>query len=130
MIHVEEYITPPRGWRYRLRRVLRSLDNAKWWVVHRFHPKHRYHVIHTGLEPGWYDRDFLMAHLMVKLLIDFVEKEEPFEQFDTVNSPNATDWVKLKGLYEFFKQGWENLDEDVLDAKLREILDIRGLMWT
>lgn len=36
----------------------------------------RYHVIHTGLEPGYADCDTRMLHGMFNLLVDFVEVEQ------------------------------------------------------
>lgn len=102
-----------------------------WWFLHRFHPKHRYHVIKTGLKPGWVDRDFLFEHLMVKLLIDFVEKEDPFNFFDTENSPHSADWKRLRELYVFFKQNdFSQLEYDELTNKLCELVRVRGRMWT
>lgn len=31
------------------------LRDLKWAILHRFHPKHRYHVVKTSLKPGYYD---------------------------------------------------------------------------
>lgn len=112
-------------------RVERFLHETKWWFLHRFHPSHRYHVIHTGLEPGWRDRDYLMEHLIVKLLIDFVEDEKPYDHFDTVESVNAAEWIRLKELYNFFKEHKVyDLEHDDLTEKLVEIVKLRGMLWT
>lgn len=89
------------------------------------------HVIETGLEPGHYDNDFLLEYLMVKLLVDFVELEKPFEHFDTEVSDNHEEWVQLKELYEFFKANdFEALEYDALTEKLVQLVKVRGLMWT
>lgn len=120
----------------RLRRRLLRLSyvlghELPWWFLHRFHPKYRFHVIRTGLPPGWVDRDHLMAVLIKKLLIDFVEKEKPFDHFDIENSTNRDDWDRLVKLYWQFKAiNLDRIDYDELTAKLVEVVELRGLMWT
>lgn len=53
------------------------IDNFKWWVLHRVHPKYRYHVhkFHR-LDPGWHDVDYKMLHACFDFLVEFVEKED------------------------------------------------------
>jgi hypothetical protein len=43
------------------------LRDAKWWFKHRFHPRHRYHVIKFA-KPGWIDRDRAMLLCCFKIL--------------------------------------------------------------
>lgn len=53
----------------------RRLRDIKWWVFHRFHPKHRYHVIKPRtLTPGYADPDIQMVHACFDLLSQYVEK--------------------------------------------------------
>lgn len=120
-----------------IRRTLkRWFFNAKWWLLHRFHPSHRYHIINTGLPPGWYDRDVIIAVLIKKVVIDFVELEKPYEHWETQDSIYAEEWKKLKELYEYFKEVDVPLlykDEagyDVLTEKLVEAVKLRHLLWT
>jgi hypothetical protein len=40
-------------------------DNAKWWFLHRFHPKHRYFMVDTGLPPGYHDPDTRMTAALI-----------------------------------------------------------------
>lgn len=56
-------------------KFLKKLHDAKWWLYHRFHPKHRYNLVHTGLKPGYYDKDWLMFNACFNLLKDYVEGE-------------------------------------------------------
>ncbi len=56
-----------------MKRVRRKFRDLYWWVRHRTFDK--YHVVDTGLEPGYYDKDMLMFHAMFQLLVDFVEEE-------------------------------------------------------
>jgi len=39
-------------------------DNVKWWFLHRFHPHHRYHVLRTGLKPGYHEFDTVILYAM------------------------------------------------------------------
>lgn len=122
-------------------RTLYRLDRAKWWVFHRFHPKHRYHMLNTGLGYGWRDRRVVLPHVMVNLLVDFVEKEKPFEWFDTEASGNAAEWAKLRDIYDRCK-AWQakphsfvsfeqrKLDEAELTELLIDIVKIRSILWT
>ena len=52
---------------------LRRVDNVYFWFVYRF--RRRYHIVNTGLEPGYRDVDDLMFHACFALLGRFVEKE-------------------------------------------------------
>lgn len=53
--------------------IERSYRNFKWFVIHRVHPKHRYHVVDTKLKPGYYDPDILILNACFSLLVDFYE---------------------------------------------------------
>ena len=48
-----------------------------WWIQHHFNPRHRYHIINTGLKPGYYDIDHLMLFGCFSLLCGYVERENP-----------------------------------------------------
>lgn len=47
------------------------LHTWKWWCYHRFVPRHRYNIVRTGLEPGYYDEDDLILHACFSLLERF-----------------------------------------------------------
>lgn len=55
--------------------VWRPLRSAYWWIMHRVHPRHRYHIVKTGLEPNYYDIDTLMLHSMIFLLKRYIVDE-------------------------------------------------------
>lgn len=55
--------------------VWRPLRSAYWWTMHRVHPRHRYHIVKTGLEPNYYDIDTLMLHSMISLLKRYIVDE-------------------------------------------------------
>lgn len=50
--------------------------DLSWWVKHRLMPTHQYHIIRTGLKPGYYDTDEVMLHGCFALLVMFIEKEK------------------------------------------------------
>jgi hypothetical protein len=56
-----------------LYRIGRSIRDAKFWIFYRVHPKHRYHIINTGLEPGYYDEDTLILHGCFAMLERYIE---------------------------------------------------------
>jgi hypothetical protein len=55
------------------RRLRRWLRDARWWLDHR--SLSRYHVVKTGLKPGYYDVDYRMLHACFNLLVYYVEHE-------------------------------------------------------
>lgn len=58
-----KYIYPVK-WKY---------EKLSSWI--RYRTTNRYHVLNTGLEPGYYDIDTKMLHVNFNLLKDFVEFE-------------------------------------------------------
>ena len=57
-----------------LHRLALRCNRAKWRLFHRYHPKHRYHVVDTGLPPGYYDEDTLVLHSCMKMLERYVQQ--------------------------------------------------------
>ena len=54
-------------------RVTNKIKDAKWWVRHRTTEK--YHLVNTGLTPGYYDADTRMLHSVFSILKEFIEIE-------------------------------------------------------
>lgn len=53
--------------------IVRPVKNLKYQIIWRTVDK--YHVVNTGLKPGYYDKDYIMLHANFALLVDFVECE-------------------------------------------------------
>ena len=53
-------------------RIFRRLDLAKYALMYRFHPRHRYHMINTGLGYGYHERDTQLLHASIAILIGYV----------------------------------------------------------
>ena len=137
-------------------RVRHKLSRAKWWLLHRLHPRHRYHVVHTGLPPGYYDSDTLILHAVFQQFEDF------YRHWDWAGNPTGyaianSDWSEpglereqyynraysFAATVEEIHRHWftrinpwesDDLDEqerlDALDdAMLHKIIDIRTSLW-
>lgn len=64
--------------------VERHYNSVIDWV--RYRTTRRYHIVNTGLEPGYYDTDDRMLHANFNLLVDFVEIEKAWMNTWTDNS--------------------------------------------
>ena len=53
--------------------VLKNIDTVYYWVKNRFFT--RYHVVHTGMQPGYRDADEVIFRACFAVLGKFVEKE-------------------------------------------------------
>jgi hypothetical protein len=77
-------------------RLLSQLRAAKrhvsFWFLYRLHPEHRYHVVRTGLRPGYWETEDRMLHAMFSLLLEHVEAEglENIEATANDESDDAT----------------------------------------
>ena len=56
-------------------RVGYRLREWQYEILYRVHPGHQYHLVRTGLKPGYYDADYLMLHACFALLCRYVEDE-------------------------------------------------------
>jgi hypothetical protein len=99
--------TIPEEARYYLSRI----EETKYWFLHRFHPDHRYHIVRTGLQPGFHEVDVRMLHAVMQLVTEYVEGQGG-----------------VKALAEWLKEA-EELEEQGLATILTEILAIHR-WWT
>jgi len=54
--------------------VTGRIERAYWWVMHRFHPKHRYHVIKPrSLKPGYHDPETRIFYTIFDELSRYAE---------------------------------------------------------
>jgi len=54
-------------------RVFCKIQDAKYWLLYRFHPKHCYHLIDTKLGYGYHERDDQFLYGAMACLIGYVE---------------------------------------------------------
>jgi len=103
-----------------------------WWYKFTCWAWHRYTTVKPdNLGHGWFDRDCLMMHLAFQCLVDYIEKEEPFEiiQWDPVIAREILDlyywWLSYR---EHFSSCHEDTDKE--DEMLHRLINIRGHLWT
>ena len=104
--------------KYKLVKKLRGiLDNGRsWWKHSDYSPRqwkyrllcrfwYKYNTITVKHFPSntWIDRCSLIRHAVFQILVDFVEKERPFQHFDTEESHNKAEWAELRELYQWYK---------------------------
>lgn len=76
----------------------KPFNDLRYWIRYRVFDK--YHVINTGLEPGYADCDTRMLHGMFNMLVDFVEIEKAW--MNVVFSKDN----RKKYNYPWFSLGW------------------------
>lgn len=72
--------------------MLYKIRNLYWWLMHRIHPRYRYHIVRTGLTPNYYDEDTLILHSCMALLERYINSfggVKELEQFNVeLRSPD------------------------------------------
>lgn len=83
--------------------------NKPWyWFKCHFFPTHRYHILDlrksgNGYSYGWHDSDTRMLHACFLLLVEYVEKEKPFEIIDwSYNDKTKEVASEIKELYHWW----------------------------
>lgn len=87
------------------KRVSWKYTNIVDWVRYRIV---RYHVIHTGLKPGYYELETKMLHANFQLLVDFVEIEKAWMQKGSNEREDNAPFRYLKR-YIPFRRTWNNI---------------------
>lgn len=94
----------------------RKIKDVKWWFLHRLHPGHRYHVMHTRLKPDYYCFDTVLLHAAFERFCDeyphtkeIVALEEEVEK-------------ELDRLYDWWKKG-RPVQEKEMDQALTDWSD-------
>lgn len=65
-----------RQWVKSLHHFFLRFRDARYWFLYRFSKDHQYHIVRTGLEPGYYDVDTIMLNACMTLLCRYVEDEQ------------------------------------------------------
>ena len=99
----------------------------------------RSHLISTKLSKGnWYDKDIMILHGIMELLVDFVDKEKCFEMWETENSVDKYVKNEIIEIYNWWKV-YKNvtislhLDEENYKTEnemLIRLIKIRDYLWT
>jgi hypothetical protein len=122
------------------RNPIRVSHDLIWWVRHR--TVNRYHIIETGLKPGWWDTDTRLLHAAFTLLENFVESEKPFKRTEyNVEDVDREFANEIHSLYIWWKHRKKidiiylnAIDEDRLykedTENLVRLMKIRATLWT
>jgi hypothetical protein len=130
-------------WYYFKQRVTRPL----WWLRHRFVKKHKYNVIYTGLEPGYYDCDTRIFYGVFKPFEEYMEfqlsdkshvkwwytPEEIENELEYVPEKEKeahrqwfidrnTIWAELLGIYKWWKD-YPNKEAACWEVGVKDPLD-------
>lgn len=99
----------------------------KWWIIdpiwkfkYRFISKHKYHIVRTGLKPGYYDPDTLMLYSWMKLLTDFVDETKDTIEWSVEGHREV--WDDFQKVYKW----WGDYDSRLkkIDDAYHDIDDI------
>lgn len=86
-----------------------------WWMMHRLHPKHRYHKPICTLKPNYYDPDVRITNTIFEELVDFINKEDRIDRRATPEHRAA--YLMLTSAYDYW----------VLER--RELLELANIGW-
>jgi len=112
-------------------------SDTYWWFIHRLVPKHRYHVVDTGLPPGYYDPDIrLLAGIFneVHKFVannhwDWTQTEQHRMAWQVLKAADAygQEYMRLRTECVTFEEETEANNKAVRHAK--KVLDNVRSMW-
>lgn len=110
---------------------LQFMREYYWKVLHRLHPKHRYHVVKTGLRPDYYDPDIRIAAAILKEAHDYYGEYSWIESHEdvvvSVLRRAFHTYENLKNLNTISL--YETLQSEETNKLLHDIIDIKRAMW-
>jgi hypothetical protein len=127
------------------------IHDPYWWARHRIDPRHRYHIIRTGLPAGYWDPDSRLLHAVMNTVQEFVESTENVVAWDTDHQHRRV-WKVLTEAVVFWKEyqafqkdetRWAGDDREAhhraweaehemekrADAHLAKIMKVRQYLW-
>ena len=109
--------------------VVRFFHNLKWNILHRFHPKHRYHMVPTGLKPGYYDPDTLIFNATFTLLTEFVENNIKWDRVDWEGDDEGhrKAWAEMNDLVHWYKEIYPNREKLLDKARPEPRMNVRKM---
>jgi hypothetical protein len=105
----------------RARRIAYLFTEAQRWVEYR--TVRRYHVLDTGLPPGWHDVPEKMLHVNFNMLVDYVEQECAWIHiaFDEEKRKEVLGWRYHAP--RFFRRNWRNKELGIQHLEWEMTLD-------
>lgn len=127
---VHHYLQKIKDWltQYPFNRY--GIRDLKYWFIYRLSKKHKYHILDTGLKPGYYEFDevidkaisgkrFLEIFEMVYEQFQRNESEKAYDGSDIHTEIYKTEMAELKIAYDWFKTGRpakEKENQELLDS--------------
>jgi len=120
----------------RIERTVQDIRDAYWWARHRIDPRHRYHVVKTGLPPGYYDPcDRILASVMNEVTRFVAGPRDPVDW--AFEDGHREAWEALTKAADWWSRHRDHLDdiEDDEDlsaeavSMLTAVMRVRGYMW-
>jgi hypothetical protein len=120
-------------------------SRLRWWIKHRLlSPKYlwqdlwwgflhrtfyRYNIIRIKtLKPGYYDVDHRMLHANFQLLVDYVEREKPFDHIDWDTDEESRHVAsEIRELYDWWKNKYPKrllAYETIPDEECPDLMEI------
>lgn len=104
-------------WRYR---VVKPLSDFRWWLAYRLCPVHRYHVVDTGLRPGYHDEREILLHASFAVLTRFVERQRTDGHVNWDSDPDhARVWAEMQAM-----DHWWRVERPARESKLPELPEL------
>lgn len=83
---------------------------AWWWVLHRVHPKHRYHVLKTGLPPGYHDPDKQLKYAMFTTVCSHLKEHKEIIDINQSSEKSKAAFAAL----ELVRVYWEETRVEIV----------------
>lgn len=81
-----------------------------FWVMYRFNPKNKYHVIYPRtLKPGLHSASDRILHATMEVMTEFYEAQDPKDWQYTQEM--SLKWIELSGIYKWWNSYQNKEDE-------------------
>lgn len=93
------------------------IEDPIWNLKYRFVPKHKYNIVDTGLEPGYYDSCTRIPYAAFNELVRFVEHQENHGHVDwSATEQHAAAWKEMHELVDWWKNRYLKREEILATA--------------
>ncbi len=90
--------------------MTRRLKDLWWWFRHRLDPRHRYHVVPTGMRPGYYDPDIRLISAFFNETATFVERTRDLIAWES-DGGHSEAWAAFTEAAEWWAAHKDDLGE-------------------
>lgn len=88
------------------------IKRAKWGFKHKYLPRHKYHIVRTSLEPGYYDPDIRILYATMDMVREYVEITR--DVVDWTSDPGHEHaWKELQEIYDWWVNEYPNRENEL-----------------